>query len=131
MKTWQITPEDQQALQIIFRDGEKCLSDLVREIYGIDTGKDGKELVDDKLKKINMFKNHLKKLCDDGFLQTRISKTERSRHKVTVYFMPSEIIIGKGILLILNDAGIDVTQLRQVMKYAKPDGESFILPLSL
>lgn len=131
MKPWQIMPEDLQALQIIYRDGEKCLSDLVREIYGIDTDKNGKELVDDKLKKINMFKHHLKNLCKDGFLQTRVSKTDKSRHKVTVYFMPSEIIIGKGILLIMNDDGIDVTQLRQVMKYAKPDGESFILPLSL
>lgn len=129
--TWKVNPEDIKAIELLDRKGEQSLTDLVREIYGIEIGEDGKEDNNDRLKKLNRFKKHLKILVEDGFLQTEIAKTNSSNHPITVYSLSKEIIRGKGILLIMNDDGLDVTQIGRIIKILKSDGKVAILPLSM
>jgi len=126
--SWSINPDDVQAIEILDSFGPKTLTDLVREIYGIETGQDGKEDNGDRLKKINRFKKHLKIMMKEGFLETETSKTERNQ-PITVYKIAEGIIRGRGILLILNDEGVDMTQIGRILKVSKGDGKTAILPL--
>jgi hypothetical protein len=128
---WQINPEDLRAIEILDAEGPRSLTDLVREIYGIEVGEDGKDDNKDRLKKINRFKKHLSIMVNEGFLETSIAKTESSNHPNTVYSIAKEIVRGKGILLILNDDGVDLTEIGRILKIIKSDGKAAILPLSL
>jgi hypothetical protein len=129
--SWKINPEDLKAIAILDRGGQKSLTDLVRDIYGIDLDEDGKEDNSDRLRKINRFKKHINYLVDDGFIQASQAKTETSTRPVTVYSLVDGMIRGKGILLIMNDDGIDVTEIGRIIKISKPDGKSAILPISV
>jgi hypothetical protein len=129
--TWQINPEDLKAIEILDAEGSRSLTDLVREIYGIDVGEDGKDDNKDRLKKINRFKKHLSIMVNEGFLEKGTAKTESSNHPITVYSISKDIIRGKGILLILNDDGIDLTEIGRILKVIKADGKAAILPLSV
>jgi hypothetical protein len=129
--TWQMNKEDLKAIELLYANGGRSVTDLVREIYGIELDADGKENNGDRLKKINRFKTHLKSMVDDGFLETSIAKTESSNHPVTVYSLADGIIRGKGVLLIFSEDGIDLTEIGKIIKIQKPDGKAAILPLTL
>ena len=128
---WQINPEDLKAIEILDAEGSRSLTDLVREIYGIEMGEDGKDDNKDRLKKLNRFKKHLNIMVAEGFIEKSTAKTESSNHPITVYSISKEIIRGKGILLILNDDGIDLTEIGRILKVIKVDGKAAILPLSV
>jgi len=128
---WKINPEDLKAIELLDLKGFQSLTDLVREIYGIEIGEDGKDDNKDRLKKINRFKKHLSIMVDEGFIEKSTAKTESSNHPVTVYAISKDIIRGKGILLILNDDGVDLTEIGRILKIIKSDGKAAILPLSL
>lgn len=129
--TWTMNKEDLQAIQILYENGGRSVTDLVREIHGIELDASGKENNGDRLKKINRFKNHLANMVADGFLATGIAKTESSNHPVTVYSLAEGIIRGKGVLLIFSEDGIDLTEIGKIIKIQKPDGKAAILPLTL
>lgn len=128
---WKINPEDLKAIEILDAKGEQSLTDLVREIYGIEVGTDGKDDNGDRLKKINKFKTHLNHMVAEGFIEKSIAITESSNRPITVYSISKDIIRGKGILLILNDDGVDLTEIGRILKIIKSDGKASILPLSL
>jgi hypothetical protein len=128
---WKINPEDLKAIELLDLKGFQSLTDLVREIYGIEMGEDGKDDNKDRLKKINRFKKHLSIMVEEGFIEKSTAKTESSNHPITVYSISKEIIRGKGILLILNDDGVDLTEIGRILKVIKPDGKAAILPLSI
>ena len=128
---WTINPDDIKAIEILQREGQRSLTDLVREIYGIEVDENGKEDNADRLKKLNRFKKHLKIMVDDGFLQAHQAKTETSTRTITVYSLSDEMIIGKGALLIITEEGIDFTQIGQILKITKPDGKAAILPITI
>ena len=48
---------------------------------------------------------------------------------VTVYSISENVIIGKGGLLIVNDYGMDFTELGKMIKVVKEDGKDLVLPL--
>ena len=41
------------------------------------------------------------------------------------------VIIGKGGLLIINEAGMDFTELGKMIKVVKEDGKDLVLPLTI
>lgn len=129
--TWTISGDDIRAIEILRRDGQKSLTDLVRDIYGIELDDDGKENNADRLKKLNRFKNHLKIMVNEGFMQTGIAKTETSTRQITVYSLSDSVVIGKGALLVVTDAGIDFTEIGQILKVIRPDGTAAILPITI
>jgi hypothetical protein len=129
--TWQINPEDLKAIELLDLKGFQSLTDLVREIYGIELGEDGKDDNKDRLKKINRFKKHLSIMVEEGFIEKSTAKTESSNHPITVYSISKEIIRGKGILLVFAESGLDVTEVGRILKGTKPDGTAMILPLSI
>lgn len=128
---WQISSDDLKAIELLDMKGLQSLTDLVREIYGIEMGEDGKDDNKDRLKKINKFKSHLNRMVEDGFIEKSKANTQRSNHAVSVYSIPKEVVRGKGILLILNDDGVDLTEIGRILKILKPDGKVAILPLAL
>ena len=128
---WKINPEDLKAIELLDVKGCQSLTDLVREIYGIESGEDGKDDNKDRLKKLNRFKKHLSNMVKEGFIETSIATTESSNHPITVYSISKDIILGKGILLILNGDGVDLTEIGRILKIIKSDGKAAILPLSL
>lgn len=129
--TWTISSDDIQAIKILKRDGQKSLTDLVREIYGIELDDNGKENNSDRLKKLNRFKNHLKIMVSEGFLCTGMSKTETSTRPITVYFLSDNMVIGKGVLMIVTEGGVDFTEIGQTLKVVRPDGTTAILPITI
>lgn len=128
--TWTISSDDIRAIEILRRDGQKSLTDLVREIYGIDVDENGKEDNADRLKKLNRFKNHLKIMVSEGFICTSMAKTETSNRSITVYSLSNSVVIGKGALLVVTDNGIDFTEIGQILKVIGPDGTAAILPIT-
>lgn len=121
--TWTMAPEDVKAIEILQNDGPKSLTDLVKEIYGVESDAD-------LHRKINLFKKHLSSMVRDGFLETSTARTENNR-PITVYGISRSSIIGKGALLIINDDGIDLTEIGKIIKVPVEDGKSIILPLTL
>lgn len=129
--SWTISTDDIRAIEILKRDGQKSLTDLVREIYGIEVDENGKEDNADRLKKLNRFKNHLKIMIAEGFICTTQAKTETSNRPITVYYLNESVIIGKGALLVITDAGIDFTEIGQILKVIGPNGTTAILPITI
>lgn len=129
--SWTISSDDIRAIEILRRDGQKSLTDLVREIYGIEVDENGKEDNADRLKKLNRFKNHLRIMVSEGFICTSMAKTETSTRPITVYSLSESVVIGKGALLVVTDAGIDFTEIGQILKVIGPDGTAAILPITI
>jgi hypothetical protein len=121
VKNWTLNPEDVKAIEILERGEPKSLTALVEEIYGIESDAD-------RHRKINAFKKHLDKLVEDGFLETGRSKNDQN-HMITTYAISKSVVIGKGGLLIITDAGMDFTELGKMIKVIKEDGKDLILPL--
>jgi len=69
-------------------------------------------------------------LVADGFLSTSHSKNDMNR-PVTVYILSENVIIGKGGLLIINESGMDFTELGKMIKVVKEDGKDLVLPLTI
>lgn len=129
--SWTISSDDIRAIEILKRDGQKSLTDLVREIYGIEVDENGKENNADRLKKLNRFKNHLRIMVSEGFICTDTAKTESSNRPITVYSLSNSVVIGKGALLVVTDAGIDFTEIGQILKVIGPNGTAAILPITI
>ena len=102
-RNWSLNQADVRAIEILEKGEPRSLTELVQEIYGIESDAD-------RHRKINAFKKHLDRLVADGFLSTSQSKNDMNR-LVTVYSISENVIIGKGGLLIVNDYGMDFTEL--------------------
>ena len=120
-RNWSLNQADVKAIEILEKGEPKSLTELVQEIYGIESDAD-------RHRKINAFKKHLDRLVADGFLSTSHSKNDMNR-LVTVYSISENVIIGKGGLLIVNDYGMDFTELGKMIKVVKEDGKDLVLPL--
>ena len=120
-RNWSLNQADVKAIQILEKGEPRSLTELVQEIYGIESDAD-------RHRKINAFKKHLDRLVADGFLSTSQSKNDMNR-LVTVYSISENVIIGKGGLLIVNDYGMDFTELGKMIKVVKEDGKDLVLPL--
>ena len=120
-RNWSLNQADVRAIEILEKGEPRSLTELVQEIYGI-------ESYADRHRKINAFKKHLDRLVADGFLSTSQSKNDMNR-LVTVYSISENVIIGKGGLLIVNDYGMDFTELGKMIKVVKEDGKDLVLPL--
>ena len=120
-RNWSLNQADVRAIEILERGEPRSLTELVQEIYGIESDAD-------RHRKINAFKKHLDRLVADGFLSTSQSKNDMNR-LVTVYSISENVIIGKGGLLIVNDYGMDFTELGKMIKVVKEDGKDLVLPL--
>ena len=120
-RNWSLNQADVRAIEILEKGEPRSLTELVQEIYGIESDAD-------RHRKINAFKKHLDRLVADGFLSTSQSKIDMNR-LVTVYSISENVIIGKGGLLIVNDYGMDFTELGKMIKVVKEDGKDLVLPL--
>ena len=120
-RNWSLNQADVRAIEILEKGEPRSLTELVQEIYGIESDAD-------RHRKINAFKKHLDRLVADGFLSTSQSKNDMNR-LVTVYSISENVIIGKGGLLIVNDYGLDFTELGKMIKVVKEDGKDLVLPL--
>ena len=120
-RNWSLNQADVRAIEILEKGEPRSLIELVQEIYGIESDAD-------RHRKINAFKKHLDRLVADGFLSTSQSKNDMNR-LVTVYSISENVIIGKGGLLIVNDYGMDFTELGKMIKVVKEDGKDLVLPL--
>ena len=120
-RNWSLNHADVRAIEILEKGEPRSLTELVQEIYGIESDAD-------RHRKINAFKKHLDRLVADGFLSTSQSKNDMNR-LVTVYSISENVIIGKGGLLIVNDYGMDFTELGKMIKVVKEDGKDLVLPL--
>jgi len=120
-RNWSLNQADVKAIEILEKGEPRSLTELVQEIYGIESDAD-------RHRKINAFKKHLDRLVADGFLSTSQSKNDMNR-LVTVYSISENVIIGKGGLLIVNDYGMDFTELGKMIKVVKEDGKDLVLPL--
>ena len=120
-RNWSLNQADVRAIEILEKGEPRSLTELVQEIYGIESDAD-------RHRKINAFKKHLDRLVADGFLSTSQSKNDMNR-LVTVYSISEIVIIGKGGLLIVNDYGMDFTELGKMIKVVKEDGKDLVLPL--
>lgn len=120
-RNWSLNQADVRAIEILEKGEPMSLTELVQEIYGIESDAD-------RHRKINAFKKHLDRLVADGFLSTSQSKNDMNR-LVTVYSISENVIIGKGGLLIVNDYGMDFTELGKMIKVVKEDGKDLVLPL--
>ncbi|MFA5692411.1 MAG: hypothetical protein EOM59_14645 [Clostridia bacterium] len=120
-RNWSLNQADVRAIEILEKGEPRSLTELVQEIYGIESDAD-------RHRKINAFKKHLDRLVADGFLSTSQSKNDMNR-LVTVYSISENVIIGKGGLLIVNDYGMDFTELGKMIKVVKEDGKDLVLPL--
>ena len=120
-RNWSLNQADVRAIEILEKGEPRSLTELVQEIYGIESDAD-------RHWKINAFKKHLDRLVADGFLSTSQSKNDMNR-LVTVYSISENVIIGKGGLLIVNDYGMDFTELGKMIKVVKEDGKDLVLPL--
>lgn len=122
-RNWILNEADVKAIEILERGDPRSLTELVQEIYGIESDAD-------RHRKINSFKKHLDRLVADGFLSTSQAKNDMNR-PVTVYSLSENVIIGKGGLLIINDSGMDFTELGKMIKVIKEDGKDLVLPLAV
>ena len=122
-RNWVLNEADVKAIEILEKGEPKSLTELVQEIYGIESDAD-------RHRKINAFKKHLDRLVADGFLSTGQAKNDMNR-PVTVYSLSENVIIGKGGLLIINDTGMDFTELGKMIKVIKEDGKDLVLPLAV
>jgi len=122
-RNWILNEADVKAIEILERGEPRSLTELVQEIYGIESDAD-------RHRKINAFKKHLDRMVADGFLAKKQSKNDTNR-KVTVYSLSENVIIGKGGLLIINDSGMDFTELGKMIKVIKGDGKDLVLPLTI
>lgn len=122
-RNWSLNQADVRAIEILEKGEPRSLTELVQEIYGIESDAD-------RHRKINAFKKHLDRLVADGFLSTGQAKNDMNR-PVTVYSLSENVIIGKGGLLIINDAGMDFTELGKMIKVIKEDGKDLVLPLAV
>lgn len=122
-RNWSLNQADVRAIEILEKGEPRSLTELVQEIYGIESDAD-------RHRKINAFKKHLDRLVADGFLSTSQSKNDMNR-LVTVYSISENVIIGKGGLLIVNDYGMDFTELGKMIKVVKEDGKDLVLPLAI
>lgn len=122
-RNWILNEADVKAIEILERGEPRSLTELVQEIYGIESDAD-------RHRKINAFKKHLDRLVTDGFLSTSQAKNDMNR-LVTVYSLSENVIIGKGGLLIINDSGMDFTELGKMIKVIKEDGKDLVLPLAV
>ena len=122
-RNWSLNIADIKAIEILEKGEPRSLTELVQEIYGIESDAD-------RHRKINAFKKHLDRLVADGFLSTSQSKNDMNR-LVTVYSISENVIIGKGGLLIVNDYGMDFTELGKMIKVVKEDGKDLVLPLTI
>lgn len=122
-RNWSLNQADVRAIEILEKGEPRSLTELVQEIYGIESDAD-------RHRKINAFKKHLDRLVADGFLSTSQSKNDMNR-LVTVYSISENVIIGKGGLLIVNDYGMDFTELGKMIKVIKEDGRDLVLPLAV
>jgi predicted ArsR family transcriptional regulator len=122
-RNWSLNQADVRAIEILEKGEPRSLTELVQEIYGIESDAD-------RHRKINAFKKHLDRLVADGFLSTSQSKNDMNR-LVTVYSISENVIIGKGGLLIVNDYGMDFTELGKMIKVVKEDGKDLVLPLTI
>ena len=120
-RNWSLNQADVRAIEILEKGEPRSLTELVQEIYGIESDAD-------RHRKINAFKKHLDRLVADGFLSTSQSKNDMNR-LVTVYSISENVIIGKGGLLVVNDYGMDFTELGKMIKVVKEDGKDLVLPL--
>ena len=120
-RNWSLNQADVRAIEILEKGEPRSLTELVQEIYGIESDAD-------RHRKINAFKKHLDRLVADGFLSTSQSKNDMNR-LVTVYSISENVIIGKGGLLIVNDYGMDFTELGKMIQVVKEDGKDLVLPL--
>ena len=120
-RNWSLNQADVRAIEILEKGEPRSLTELVQEIYGIESDAD-------RHRKINAFKKHIDRLVADGFLSTSQSKNDMNR-LVTVYSISENVIIGKGGLLIVNDYGMDFTELGKMIKVVKEDGKDLVLPL--
>jgi predicted ArsR family transcriptional regulator len=120
-RNWSLNQADVRAIEILEKGEPRSLTELVQEIYGIESDAD-------RHRKINAFKKHLDRLVADGFLSTSQSKNDMNR-LVTVYSISENVIIGKGGLLIVDDYGMDFTELGKMIKVVKEDGKDLVLPL--
>jgi len=127
--SWTISDDDIQAIKILQRDGQKSLTDLVREIYGIEVDENGKEDNADRLKKLNRFKNHLKIMVNEGFLTMDTAKTKTSSRAITVYSLNNNVVIGRGALVVVTDSKLDFTEIGNILKITNPNGITAILPI--
>lgn len=128
--SWTISSDDVKAIQILQRDGQKSLTDLVREIYGIELDKNGKENNADRLKKLNHFKNHLRIMVNEGFLVANSAKTKTSNRAITVYSLNSDVVIGRGALMVVTDSKLDFTEIGNILKITNSNGITAILPIN-
>jgi predicted ArsR family transcriptional regulator len=122
-RNWVLNEADVKAIEILEKGEPRSLTELVQEIYGIESDAD-------RHRKINAFKKHLDRLVTDGFLSTDQAKNDMNR-PVTVYILSKNVIIGKGGLLIINEAGMDFTELGKMIKVVKEDGKDLVLPLTI
>ena len=122
-RNWSLNQADVRAIEILEKGEPRSLTELVQEIYGIESDAD-------RHRKINAFKKHLDRLVADGFLSTSHSKNDMNR-PVTVYILSENVIIGKGGLLIINESGMDFTELGKMIKVVKEDGKDLVLPLTI
>ena len=53
------------------------------------------------------------------------------RSPITVYSLSNSVVIGKGALLVVTDAGIDFTEIGQILKVIGPNGTAAILPITI
>ena len=120
-RNWSLNQADVRAIEILEKGEPRSLTELVQEIYGIESDAD-------RHRKINAFKKHLDRLVADGFLSTSQSKNDMNR-LVTVYSISENVIIGNGGVLIVNDYGMDFTELGKMIKVVKEDGKDLVLPL--
>ena len=103
-RNWSLNQADVRAIEILEKGEPRSLTELVQEIYGIESDAD-------RHRKINAFKKH------------------DMNRLVTVYSISENVIIGKGGLLIVNDYGMDFTELGKMIKVVKEDGKDLVLPL--
>lgn len=129
--SWSISDDDIKAIQILQRDGQKSLTDLVREIYGIELLANGKEDNTDRLKKLNRFKNHLKIMVSEGFLVVNTAKTKTSSRAITVYSLNGSVVIGRGALMVVTGTKLDFTEIGSILKITNSDGITAILPINV
>ena len=123
MTHWILNEADVRAIEILEKGEPKSLTELVQEIYGIESDAD-------RHRKIIAFKKDLDRLVADGFLSASRSKNDMNR-PVTVYVLSENVIIGKGGLLIINESGMDFTELGKMIKVVKEDGKDLVLPLTI
>jgi hypothetical protein len=108
--SWNITEEDIKAIELIITNGPMALTELVRELFGIEDN-------DDRLRKINRFRIHLEHLVNNNFLEIKDLPDENVGRNLKKYCIPGNVVIGPGLITIFTGDGYDVSNFGVTMKF--------------